>query len=121
MADDNSKQRAEVATLFDRLLELTPAARTEQLNRSDASPAVKQQVLKMLMAIDSDPNFFEQSARQNQDPDSAAQEYSSLATGAKVGAFIIERLVGRGGMGEVYLAHRTERIGTIPRPAANTC
>ena len=108
MADDSSKQWAEVATLFDRLLELTPAARTEHLNRSDASPAVQQQVRKMLMAIDSDPDFLEQSARQNQDPGSAAQEYSSLATGAKVGAFIIERLVGRGGMGEVYLAHRTD-------------
>jgi eukaryotic-like serine/threonine-protein kinase len=108
MADDSSKQWADVAALFDRLLELTPAARDEQLKRSDASPAVQQQVRQMLMAIDSDPDFLEPSARQTQDPNEAAQEYSSLATGAKVGAFIIERLVGRGGMGEVYLAHRSD-------------
>ena len=108
MADDSSKQWVEVATLFDRLLELTSAARDEQLNRSDASPAVQQQVRKMLMAIDSDPDFLEQSARQTHDTNALAQEYSSLATGAKVGAFIVERLVGRGGMGEVYLAHRTD-------------
>ena len=108
MADDSSKQWADVAALFDRLLELTPAARDEQLKRNDASPVVQKQVRQMLMAIDSDPDFLEQSARQTQDPNEAAHAYSSLATGAKVGAFIIERLVGRGGMGEVYLAHRSD-------------
>jgi len=106
MADDSSKQWAKVAALFDRLLELTPVAREEQLKRSDASPAIKQQVQQMLSALENDPDFLEQSGRQAQD--AVTSEYSSLAAGAKVGAFIIERLVGRGGMGEVYLAHRTD-------------
>uniref|UniRef100_UPI00054BD031 serine/threonine-protein kinase n=1 Tax=Sphingomonas sp. ERG5 TaxID=1381597 RepID=UPI00054BD031 len=37
----------------------------------------------------------------------AASGYSSLAAGERIGAFTIDRLIGRGGMGEVYLAHRT--------------
>ena len=36
-----------------------------------------------------------------------AKEYSSIAAGALIGAFTIDKLLARGGMGEVYLAHRT--------------
>lgn len=104
MADDNSEQWAEVAALFDRLLELSPVDRDEQLKRSGASAQVQQRVTQMLDALESHPDFLEKSGRQ---VDSGQrQEYSSLPTGAKVGAFVVERLVGRGGMGEVYLAHR---------------
>ncbi len=108
MADDSSKQWAEIAALFDSLLELTPAAREEQLKRCSASPEVKRQVEKMLSSLDNDPDFLEQSGRQSAENSVDASNYSSLATGARIGAFIIERLVGRGGMGEVYLAHRTD-------------
>ncbi len=106
MTDDNSRQWAEVATLFDRLIELAPAEREDQLKRCNASPEVLQQVRQMLIALQSDPDFLEQSGRQPQNE--LVHEYSSLATGAKVGSFIVERLVGRGGMGEVYLAHRSD-------------
>ncbi len=106
MADENSRKWAEVAALFDRLLELTPADREEQLERSSASTEVQQRVRQMLVALESDPDFLEQSGRHVDAKQS--QEYSSLATGAKVGAFVVERLVGRGGMGEVYLAHRSD-------------
>ncbi|HPO23785.1 MAG TPA: protein kinase, partial [Arenimonas sp.] len=106
MADDNSKQWADVAALFDRLLELTPEARADYLKRRDVSPDILQQVQKMLAALENEPGFLEPSARQPLD--SNIPEYSSLTAGAKVGAFTVERLVGRGGMGEVYLAHRSD-------------
>lgn len=43
------------------------------------------------------------------DDDTAPAEagYSSLLPGQVVGSFTIDRLIGRGGMGEVYAAHRT--------------
>src|SRR3546814_12793183 len=36
--------------------------------------------------------------------------YSSLSEGAVIGGFTIDRLIGRGGMGEVYAAHRSDRM-----------
>jgi len=106
MADDNSGQWAEVAALFDRLVELAPAEREVQLERCDATPEVKKQVSQMLIALESDPDFLESSGRQSEA--ARALPYSSLAAGTQVGSFIVERLVGRGGMGEVYLAQRSD-------------
>ncbi len=106
MADDNIERWVEVSALFDRLLALTPANREAQLKRSSASPEVLQQVRQMFSALDREPSFLEQSGRQAE-PEQF-QEYSSLVAGAKIGAFVVERLVGRGGMGEVYLAHRCD-------------
>ena len=108
MADDNSRQWAEVAALFDRLVELSLDEREAQLKNSNASPEIQQQVRRMLSSLENDPDFLEQSGRQAKEPVLDSSSYSSLSAGARIGAFIVERLVGRGGMGEVYLAHRTD-------------
>jgi eukaryotic-like serine/threonine-protein kinase len=108
MAEDSAKQWADIAALFDRLVELSPAMRDEQIIRSNASKAVQLKVRQMLVALECNPDFLEFEARQKQFPADALPDYSSLAAGAIVGAFQIEKLVGRGGMGEVYLAHRMD-------------
>lgn len=106
MTDTASARWAEVAALFDRLVDLPPAHREAQLAASGAEPAVLQRVRQMLAALDSEPSFLEQSPSLEHGEAGDAAAYSSLATGAPVGAFVIDRLIGRGGMGEVYLAHR---------------
>ena len=106
MTDTVSARWAEVAALFDRLVDLPPADREAQLAKSGADAAVQQQVRQMLAALDSEPSFLEQSPSLEPTDAGDAAAYSSLATGAPVGAFVIDRLIGRGGMGEVYLAHR---------------
>ena len=100
---DRNAQWSAVATLFDRLLELPATQREAALQTSDAEPAVQKQVRAMLAALDTEPDFLEHAPQQLQETTLGA---GSLAAGARVGAFVVERLVGRGGMGEVYLARR---------------
>lgn len=107
MTDTASARWAEVAALFDRLVDLPAAAAEAELTRSTADPAVLQQVRKMLAALDSAPAFLEQAPSLQYAEAGDAAGYSSLSTGAPVGVFVVDRLIGRGGMGEVYLAHRS--------------
>lgn len=106
MTSDLSAQWAAVAALFDRLLELPADQREVQLQAAGGTAAVQQQVRAMLAALDTEPDFLEQPPPPIQAMGEAAA--GSLVAGAPVGGFIVERLIGRGGMGEVYLAHRAD-------------
>ena len=103
MASDRNTQWAEVNALFDRLLDLPPDQREAQLHAANVDRGVAIQVRAMLAALDEEPGFLEPSA-----PPPAAIAPGSLPAGTRIGAFVIDRLVGRGGMGEVYLAHRED-------------
>ncbi|MEO6154424.1 MAG: hypothetical protein ABIP16_01695, partial [Thermomonas sp.] len=96
---------AETSALFDQLLDTPPGGRDAQLLRAKASPEAKQQVARMLAALDNPSSFLDQPPQLPGAVD-PAEAYSSLDSGTAVGAFLVERLIGRGGMGEVYLAHR---------------
>lgn len=91
--------------LFDQLIEMAPHARDARLDRGDIDPFVAEQVRSLLRSgesaglLDGAPD----SAR-----DGPQTEYASLTSGTVVGGFRVVKLIGRGGMGEVYLA---ERIG----------
>lgn len=104
MASDRNPTWTAVAALFDRLVELQPSEREAHLRAAGADAAVADRVRAMLAALDDEPNFLEAPTRQPAgDPQSG-----SLPAGARIGAFVVDRLVGRGGMGEVYLAHRED-------------
>ena len=107
MNQDTPGQWAAVDALFDRLQDLEPAARGEALRAAPVDDATRRQVQRMFEALDSQPHFLEQPAVLAPAPE-VAEGYCSLSPGDSVGDFCIERLIGRGGMGEVYLAHRAD-------------
>ncbi|OHD01593.1 MAG: hypothetical protein A2885_03265 [Sphingopyxis sp. RIFCSPHIGHO2_01_FULL_65_24] len=93
-----------IQALFDELVDLPPDTQARRLTRSALAPDIVTAVRGLLTAsrgegiLDGTPPPLGTEA-----PPAA---YTSLASGQDVGGFTIDRLIGRGGLGEVYLARR---------------
>jgi eukaryotic-like serine/threonine-protein kinase len=95
----------EVDRLFEEASQLSPEQRLEFLETNASNPEVRREVLSLLAHDEFAQPFF-QAAIQS----AAASVLTDMALppGARIGAFTIVRMVGRGGMGAVYLANRAD-------------
>ena len=99
-SDAKAERWQRIGALFDRALAVPPAER-DSLIRASAEPAdIQQEVFALLKSHDHSTGFLEPP--------------SLLTAGTVIGAYRIDRILGRGGMGVVYLAHDTR----LHRPVA---
>ncbi len=94
--------------IFHGALELPPAERPAFLDAQCAGDADLRVEVEDLLAAQADgTHFFDQPAI---DFDAELTRIESGLTGQQVGPYLIDRLIGRGGMGSVYLAQQSEPI-----------
>ncbi|UKK84843.1 serine/threonine protein kinase [Sphingopyxis sp. BSN-002] len=105
MGDEAAKWSA-VQGLFDQLVDLPPSDQDRLLDRSDAPAEVVAKARAMLIA-DRAAGVLDRGSPLFAGEQEPAGDFTSLATGQVIGGFTIDAHLGRGGMGEVYLAHRT--------------
>lgn len=102
MTGDVKPAWAAVQQLFDDLIDLPPAERARRLS---AVPVQLARQVEALLTASADPGILDMKPPALSESNAGAG-YSSLSPGDPIGGFVIDRLIGRGGMGEVYLAHR---------------
>ncbi|QOY63118.1 serine/threonine protein kinase [Lysobacter sp. H21R4] len=93
----DAKRLQRVWELFDLLAERAPEVRSAELETLEADPAIRAEVQALLR--DADTHTVDTDALRSPPP-------PLLAPGTRIGHWEIEHLIGRGGMGEVYMAHR---------------
>src|ERR1700733_11422957 len=98
------RQRIRVDALLDELLDLPEEARLANLGgRSAEDPAVLEEVASLLRAAHASGGFLDEPPRSPAD-----DVVQDAAIGVRLGAWTITRLIGRGGMGDVYEATRAD-------------
>jgi non-specific serine/threonine protein kinase/serine/threonine-protein kinase len=95
-----------IQSWFDELVDLPPDVQTQRLTQGTRSPEIVTAVRSLLLAARSDGILDMAPPPLGVDPNPAS--YTSLAAGQEVGGFTVDRLIGRGGLGEVYLARRAD-------------
>ncbi|MET0892227.1 MAG: serine/threonine-protein kinase [Pseudoxanthomonas sp.] len=97
-----------VEALFPDLLELPPAQRPRFLDRHCRGNDALRRELEAMLAASEGASVLDQSPQVRAQPGTTPADDAPLAADTRVGAWRIVRMVGRGGMGEVYLAERAE-------------
>ncbi len=90
--------------LFEQLIELPASERSAWLDSQGITPSTRERLRALFAADDALEGMTARSAL-----DDAAEVASGAAwVGRRVGAFVIERELGQGGMGSVFLAQRSD-------------
>jgi serine/threonine-protein kinase len=102
----------EAMRLFDDLVRLSPPKRADELERLSAEKPAVFRVLQRLLSADADPvasSFLEDNIMEKVIGDKDEAEPEPICSGA-LGPWTLERLIGRGGMGQVWLARRHDGL-----------
>ena len=106
----DSERWRRLTELFDRAVELDITARREWLERECAGDPALRRELEKLLAADVEPSLMDALDQAHARAAEAllAGERGETPTGQRIGVWRIERLLGHGGMGRVYLAARDD-------------
>jgi len=96
----------EVETAFSAVLDAGDAARTEALDRHCGRDAAVRQEVEALLTAHAEAGEFIDTARFGPLGTILDDVSTDTLIDARIGAFRIEKRIGEGGMGAVYLAHR---------------
>jgi TolB-like protein len=109
LAAPSSERWAAIVPLLDAALDLEPPERPAFLTeRCEHEPGLRREVERLLAAVDSLGTFLEDSASVVASPLVARiVRQERFGPGDRLGAYRIEREIGRGGMAMVYLARDT--------------
>lgn len=95
-----------VQALFEQLVDLSPETQDQRLVKA-AQPAPVIEAARHLLLASRGEGILDMRPP-TLGIEEAPASYNSLAEGKVVGGFTVERPIGRGGLGEVYLAHRSD-------------
>jgi tetratricopeptide (TPR) repeat protein/predicted Ser/Thr protein kinase len=95
----------EIQRLFAAALDLPEGARGAFVESQEADPAVRREVLSLLMHDEGAEPFFAEAIQREA---SALVSSLDLGAGARIAQYRIVSVLGRGGMGAVYLAERAD-------------
>ncbi len=111
-AETTGARWADIKLLFEAALALDSSERDTFLEREcRGNDELRREVLSLLAAYEETDDFLENplgSARSLLDTRAPAPSEGAAVTGTRIGAYRLEREIGQGGMGAVYLATRAD-------------